>query len=170
MYLDQDPVKTLLGSTKRAKGEERERREQAFIKKGKGDHTYRSYPKGSLILVKDMRPRVHKKLKPVYFKIPRMVIQEYRCTVYVSNFQGQIQKVSKNNIKMANPRSAELFAVLPDEIKMLLGDTFDEDKWKEIRDSGVVPNYFLDIELEGNTGVIKSIVGNWACNDVKCNS
>ena len=118
------------------------------------NHTYRSYPKGSLILVKDMRPRVHKKLKPVYFKIPRMVVQEYRCTVYVSNFQGQIQKVSKNNIKMANPRSAELFAVLPDEIKMLLGDTFNEDKWKEIRDSGEVPNYFLDIELEGNTGVI----------------
>ena len=31
----------------------------------------------------------------------------YHCTVYISNFQGQIQKVSKNNIKMANPHSAE---------------------------------------------------------------
>jgi len=117
------------------------------------NHTYKSYPKGSLILVKDMRPKVHRKLKPVYYKIPRLVVQEYQCTVYASNFQGQIQKISKNNIKMANPRSSELFSVLPDEIKILLGDHFDEQKWKEIRESGLVPEYFLDIELEAYAGI-----------------
>jgi hypothetical protein len=34
---------------------------------------YRSYPRGSLILVKDFRPKIHKKFKPVFFKLPQKV-------------------------------------------------------------------------------------------------
>ena len=114
---------------------------------------YRSYPKGSLVLVKDLRPRVHKKIKPVFFKIPEKVVTEYRCTVYTSDIFGRIRKHSKNNIRMMSKRSFELFSSLPEDIKLILGDPLDEDTWEEIKNSGNVPAYFADIEISSELGV-----------------
>ena len=116
------------------------------------DLPYRSYPKGSLILIKDLRPKVNKKMKQIYFKLPQKVVNEYRCTVYASDIFGRIRKHSKNNIKLLSPRAAELFSKLPDPIKIILGDELDEEKWNEIRDSGVVPAYLADIEISNELG------------------
>jgi hypothetical protein len=87
--------------------------------------TYKSYPKGTLILVRDLRPKVHKKLKPLYYKAPQKIITEYRCTVYAMDFLGKVRKHSKNNIKIASNRSNFLFSSLPDDIKIVLGDEFN---------------------------------------------
>ncbi len=43
---------------------------------------YLSYPVGSVILVRDNRPKVNKKLKPIYFKLPQKVINEYTYTIH----------------------------------------------------------------------------------------
>ncbi len=75
--------------------------------------TYKSYPKGTLILVRDLRPKVHKKLKPLYYKAPQKIITEYKCTVYAMDFLGKVRKHSKNNIKIVSNRSNFLFWPAP---------------------------------------------------------
>jgi hypothetical protein len=115
---------------------------------------YHSFPPGTLILVRDNRPRVHKKLKPIFHKLPQKVIKEYRCTIYSEDVFGRVFKHSKNNIKIASDRSAELFGKLPMEIKIVLGDEFNADRWQDIKNSGVVPAYLLDIQISGGSGVI----------------
>ncbi len=64
---------------------------------------YRSYPKGSLILVRDLRPKINRKMKQIYFKLPQKVVSEYRCTVYASDLFGRIRKHSKNKIGLLSP-------------------------------------------------------------------
>jgi len=54
----------------------------------------------------------------------------------------------KNNIKMANPRSAFLFSKLPDEIKIVLGDKLSEDIWEKIKNDGALPACLADLEIE----------------------
>ena len=120
--------------------------------------TYRSFPPRTLILVKDLRPRVHRKLKPVYFKLPQMIIKEYRCTVFAQDVFGRVHKHAKNNVKLASQRSADLFGKLPTELKIALGDEFDEERWLAIKDSGVVPTYLMDIEI--NAAQNASLRGN----------
>jgi len=110
--------------------------------------TYKSYPKGTLILVRDLRPKVHKKLKPLYYKAPQKIITEYRCTVYAMDFLGKVRKHSKNNIKIASDRSNFLFSSLPDDIKIVLGDEFNEELWNKIKDSGTLPAYLSELEIE----------------------
>ncbi len=56
-----------------------------------------------------------------------MVVKEYRCTVFAQDVFGRVHKHSKNNIKIASSRSAELFGKLPMEMKIILGDEFNED-------------------------------------------
>ena len=79
--------------------------------KGK-KRVYQSFPKGTIVYVKDMRPGAHKKFKPVYHKLPQMVISEYRCTVYTKDFLGRVKKQSKNNLKRAGSRSARLLSLI----------------------------------------------------------
>ena len=110
--------------------------------------TYKSYPKGTLILVRDLRPKVHKKLKPLYYKAPQKIITEYKCTVYAMDFLGKVRKHSKNNIKIASNRSNFLFSSLPDDIKIVLGDEFNEELWNKIKDSGTLPAYLSELEIE----------------------
>ncbi len=37
-------------------------------------------------------------------------------------------------------------------MKIILGDAFNEEKWDEIKDSGIIPAYLADIEIEGELG------------------
>jgi hypothetical protein len=46
----------------------------------------------------------------------------------------------------------ELFSKLPEDMKIILGDVFNEEKWNEIKDSGIIPAYLADIEIEGELG------------------
>ena len=107
----------------------------------------KSFPKNTLVFVKDNRPKIHKKSKPVYFKVPEKVITEYSCTVYTTDIFGKVKKHSKNNLKKASDRSLELFGRLPEDIKLILGDEFNTEKWNEIKDSGIVPLYLQDIDI-----------------------
>ena len=111
------------------------------------NRTYKSFPKNSLIFVKDMRPRIYRKAKPVYLKIPEKVITEYNTLVYSMDIFGRVAKRSKNNIKMASDRSLRLFNNLPDDIKLILGDVFNLEEWEKIKETGNVPLYLLDIEI-----------------------
>ena len=112
---------------------------------------YKSFPKGTLVFIKDMRPKVHKKFKPVYFKIPQKVITEYKCTIYTVDILGRVKKHSKNNVKTAPLRSIRLFKSLPTDIKLILGEEFGPDDFDKIKDSGVVPLYLADIEIDADT-------------------
>jgi hypothetical protein len=113
---------------------------------------YRSYPRGSLILIKDFRPKIHKKLIPVFFKLPQKVVTEYKCTVLAEDLFGRICKHSKNNIRLMSPRSKELFSKLPTEIKMIMGVELDENEWNKIRETGIIPLYLQDIEIQAELG------------------
>ena len=92
----------------------------------------------------------HKKSKPIYFKLPEIVVCEYKCTVYTNDFLGRTRKHSKNNLKIASQRSVKLFQCLPADIKLVLGEEFGPEKWLEIKDSGAVPLYLQNIEFEEN--------------------
>jgi hypothetical protein len=101
-----------------------------------------------------MRPRIHKKSKPVFHKIPQKVIAEYRCTVFAIDLLGKVRKHSKNNIRKCHERTAALFSKLPDDVKMVLGDVMDTDTFDKIKESGVIPKYLFDIELDSEVGTV----------------
>jgi hypothetical protein len=86
-------------------------------------------------------------MKPTYFKAPFQIVTEYRCTVYAKDLFGRIFKVSKNNIKKASVRSAELFSRLPEDIKLVLGHPINPELWETIAREGKVPEYLQDINL-----------------------
>jgi hypothetical protein len=94
-----------------------------------------------------MRPKIHRKAKPIYLKVPEKVVTEYNTLVYSIDIFGRVHKRSKNNIKMASDRSLRLFENLPDDVKLILGDVFDLNEWEKIKDSGNIPIYLLDIEM-----------------------
>jgi hypothetical protein len=51
---------------------------------------YFSYPVGTIVLVKDNRPKAHKKLFPVYYKCPEKIINEYHSVIYTKDWLGRI--------------------------------------------------------------------------------
>jgi hypothetical protein len=118
------------------------------------EFSYKSYPVDSLILVKDMHPKVHKKSKPVFHKIPQKIIAEYRCTVFAIDLLGRVRKHSKNNIRKCHDRTAALFSKLPDDVKLVLGDVMDTETFDKIKESGVLPQYLFDIELDSEVGTV----------------
>jgi len=114
------------------------------MKKG----SYKSMPKGSLVYVKDFSQKPHKKVKQRYFRAPQKVISEYRCVVYTIDLLGKVRKHSKNNVKLASPRSVELFGALPPYIQAVLGEPLNSESWNEICNYENVPQYLLTQELE----------------------
>ncbi len=113
-----------------------------------------NFPIGTFVYVKDLRPKIHKKLKPVYFKIPQRVITEYKGVVYSKDFLGRVHRHSKNNLKRANERSVALFGNLPEDIKIVLGVEFTENTWNEIRRNEQVNDYLQDIELQHEPQIV----------------
>ena len=49
---------------------------------------------------------------------------------------------------MAHPRTIKLFGSLPDEIKLVLGDELDLNEWENIKNTGNLPRYLADLEIE----------------------
>ena len=115
---------------------------------------YLSFPTGTLVLLRDKRPRAHKKLKPLFYKLPLRVVTEFRCTVYVEDLFGRVSKQSKNNIRPMAERSAELFGKLPDSIKAVLGDEINAERWLQFKNDGLVPTYLNDIEIQTEIGPV----------------
>jgi hypothetical protein len=113
-----------------------------------------NFPVGTFVYVKDLRPKMHKKLKPVYFKIPQRVITEYQGVVYSKDFLGRVHRHSKNNLKKANERSVALFGSLPEDIKIALGGEFTENTWNEIRNNKQVHDYLQDTELQHEPQIV----------------
>ena len=110
---------------------------------------YLSFPPGTLIYSKDFSAKTsNKKTKLVYKKSPEKVISEYRTLVYSSDIFNRIRKRSKNNIKIASPRSVELFGSLPVHIQMILGSPMTPDIWDKIKDSDTVPAYLNHIDID----------------------
>jgi hypothetical protein len=118
------------------------------------NYSYKSYPKGTLILIKDMQPKVHRKVKPIFHKIPQKVVNEYRCTVFATDLLGRIRKHSKNNVRKCNDRTENLFANLPDDVKLVLGDVMTSEKFDELKSEGKIPKYLLDIEIDFEIGPV----------------
>jgi hypothetical protein len=119
-------------------------------KKEEGWH----FPVGTFIYVKDLRPKIHKKLKPVYFKVPQRVITEYKGVVHSKDFLGKIHRHSKNNLRKANERSLTLFGKLPDDIKLVLGGEFSEKTWDEIQTNEKVSEYLKDTEIQHEPQIV----------------
>jgi hypothetical protein len=108
-----------------------------------------SFPVGTFVYVKDLRPKIHKKLKPVYFKVPQRVVTEYQGVVYSKDFLGRVHRHSKNNLKTASERSASLFGILPEDIKIALGGEFNE-----IRNDKRVHDYLQDTEIQQEPQIV----------------
>jgi hypothetical protein len=113
-----------------------------------------SFPISTFIYVKDLRPKIHKKLKPMYFKIPQRVITEYKGVVYSKDFLGKIHRHSKNNLRKANERSPALFGKLPDDIKLVLGGEFNEKTWEEMETNEKVSEYLKDTEIQHEPQIV----------------
>ncbi len=80
-----------------------------------------SFPVGTFVYVKDLRPKIHKKLKPVYFKVPQRVITEYKGVVYSKDFLGKIHRHSKNNLRNARRLGGGYMGgIRPNSLKIFL--------------------------------------------------
>lgn len=108
----------------------------------------KSFPEGSLIYAKDFSKIQHKKVKPIFHRLPEKVLKEYRVVVYTRDLYGRIKRHSKDNIKMASERSKEMFSSLPEHIQMTLGSPMDAQIWDKIEKDSILPAYLRDIEIE----------------------
>jgi hypothetical protein len=111
---------------------------------------HRSFPVGSLILAKDFSKSPAKKLKPIFQKTPEIVISEYHSTVYAEDLFHKVRKHSKNNIKLLSLRSGELFANLPDNLKIILGEEINPELWETLKNSDILPVYLEQINTSTN--------------------
>jgi hypothetical protein len=107
-----------------------------------------------MVLVKDNRPKAHRKLFPVYFKCPEKVIFGYTSVIYTKDWLGRVRKHLKNNVKKAGTRTVRMFNNLPPDIKALLGDVFNEDNWEQVFINKEIPQYFLDIPPDVEVGPV----------------
>jgi hypothetical protein len=56
--------------------------------------------------------------------------------------------LSKNNIRICNERTKELFGQLPDDVKLILGDEMNPQVFDDIAaQGGILPQYLSDIEI-----------------------
>jgi hypothetical protein len=103
---------------------------------------------GSLVYLKDFSQIVNRKMKNIYKRTPYKVIGEYLNTVYIIDIFGRVSRHSKNNIRKVGERSERLFGALPQDIKLLLGDTMTPEIWDQIKDSKLVPEYLQAMEAD----------------------
>jgi hypothetical protein len=87
-------------------------------------------------------------MKNIYKRTPYKVIGEYLNTVYIIDIFGRVSSHSKNNIRKVGERSERLFGALPQDIKLLLGDTMMPEIWDQIKDSKLVPEYLQSMEAD----------------------
>jgi len=52
-------------------------------------HKYRSFPKDSLVYVKDHSVQPHKKIKHKYIRAPQKVVKEYKNVIYAVDLLGR---------------------------------------------------------------------------------
>ncbi len=81
-----------------------------------------------MLLVKDNRPKAHRKLFPVYFKCPEKVILEYTSIVYTKDWLGRVRKHSKNNVKKAGTRTIRMFNNLSSLGRYVFGSEISYNK------------------------------------------
>jgi hypothetical protein len=98
-------------------------REDYAIRSRKGGKIL-SYPKGSLVYLKDFYQHEKPKKWPLYVATPVTVVKEFDSVVLVKDFKGRILSRHKNTVKKCHPRIAELYQPLPRTIKFKLGDPF----------------------------------------------
>ena len=81
----------------------------------------RSFPVGSFVYLRDLRPNVpKKKIKARYFQQPLLVMDERPQTLMVKTFDGRLLKIHKDHCKQAHPRGERAFGSLPTRVKMSL--------------------------------------------------
>ena len=68
--------------------------------------------------------------------------------MYAKDLLNRVKKHSKNNIKLAGDRSVQLFGSLPPHIQLIMGGPMNESIWNKIKETGKIPAYLGDIELE----------------------
>jgi hypothetical protein len=107
-----------------------------------------SYPVGSLVYLKDFSQITNRKMKNIYKRTPYKIIGEYLIIVYIIDIFGRVSRHSKNNIRKVGERSERLFGALPQEVKLLLGDTMTPEIWDQIKDSKLVPEYLQSMEAD----------------------
>ena len=108
---------------------------------------YKSVPEGTLVYVRDHSIKQCPKVKPLFEKVPKKVIKEYRCVVYLEDLAGRECKVSKEHVKIAGDRTLQLFGNLPVDVKLVLGEPMDRLIWDELKNKGPIPEYLNDIAL-----------------------
>ena len=105
-------------------------------------------PTDTLIYEKDFSKQGNRKTKLLYKKTPLKVLKQYFSLVYAVDLFGRVKKLSKNNIKIAHPRTVDLYSKLPMEIQAILGEPLSVEKWDEIKDSDSLPEYLNSVDEE----------------------
>ena len=107
-----------------------------------------SFPKNSLVYVKNHAPQVHKKIKPIYFKTPERIVKEYKSIAYTVDLYGRVKRRSKSDLKLASPRTIHLFGRLPPKLQVILGEPLNEKIWQEIKNTGKLPDYMYSLRSD----------------------
>ena len=94
------------------------------------------------VYIRDKRPKLHQKIKPVFYKAPCLVIKDFGKVVLCRTFDGIVKKAHKDNIKVFSERSAELYQELPIEIKERIGDATDLATLTQLCYEGKLPDIY----------------------------
>ena len=90
------------------------------------------YAKGDFVYVIDNRPKTKKKLKPLIYRTPMMVLADYGATVLLKNASGQILKMHKKFVFRVKSFDKDAYETLPTLVKMRIGFSYTYEELKNL--------------------------------------
>ncbi len=92
------------------------------------DHTYKA------------KPKIHAK----YHMLPARITRVLDSALIVETFDGRAPRLPKDQCKLCPEREAELFANLPLEVQMDLGEPFSYEDLSKHMDEGSIPPFYKE--------------------------
>ncbi len=103
----------------------------------------RSFPPGSIVLYRDLRNWDKMKMRPRHMPVPYVVTHETEFACIIKTFDGKLRPAHKRHLIKATPREIELYGTLPADVRMALGEPFDEEDVKKAVEDERLPQFWL---------------------------
>ena len=95
------------------------------------------YAKGDFVYVLDKRPKTKKKLKPLIYRTPMMILADYGAAVLLKNAAGQVLHMHKRYVFRVKSFDKEAYETLPTIVKLRIGFSYTHEELK---------NYFFNVQ------------------------
>ena len=102
----------------------------------------RPFEKGTLVYARDNRPKSRAKLRPTYYPVPLVIVQDKDMICLIQAFNGQVYKIHKQHLRKCSIPLQESYGRLPAKVKWNLGLEHTEEELKTLIEGGTIPDFY----------------------------